>query len=170
MMEGSRLHFDNAKLKERVGFDLDELEEMIQESLDKGWMPYHGEIKGMISVADNTFRRNKMSDRYRQAHLEQASELYVNVNVRMDSTAEWADYVLPAASHYEAWDLRTQGYHRFCNVFTRSVDPVGESKPDWDIMALLTKKIQERAIAGACRHTRTATSPAICIRFMMTSP
>ena len=101
----------------------------------------------MISVADNTFRRNKMSDRYRAAHLEQASELYVNVNVRMDSTAEWADYVLPAASHYEAWDLRTQGYHRFCNVFTRSVDPAGESKPDWDIMALLAKKIQERAIA-----------------------
>lgn len=147
MMEGSRLHFDNAKLKERVGFDLDELEEMIQESLDEDWMPYYGEVKGMISVADNTFRRNKMSDRYREAHLAQASELYVNVNVRMDSTAEWADYVLPAASHYEAWDLRTQHYHRFCNVFTRSVDPIGESKSDWDIMALLTKKIQERAIA-----------------------
>ncbi len=147
MIEGARKHFDNAKLKERVGFDLDEMEAMIQESLDEGWMPYYGEIKGMISVADNTFRRNKMADTYRKAHLEQASELYVNVNVRMDSTAEWADYVLPAASHYEAWDLRTQGYHRFCNVFTRSVDPVGDSKSDWDIMALLTKKIQERAVA-----------------------
>ncbi len=108
-------------------------------------MPYFGEIKGMISVADNTFRRNKMSQKYREEHLRQA-EIYVNVNVRMDSTAEWADYILPAASHYEAWDLRTQGYHRFVNVFTRSVEPVGESKPDWEIMALLTKKIQERAI------------------------
>src|SRR5690606_19747104 len=108
---------------------------------------YHGDVKGMISVADNTFRRNKMSDRYRAAHLEQASELYVNVNVRMDSTAEWADYVLPAASHYEAWDLRTQGYHRFCNVFTPSVEPVGDSRPDWEILLLLTQKIQERAIA-----------------------
>jgi len=65
----------------------------------------------------------------------------------MDSTAEWADYVLPAASHYEAWDIRTQGFHRFANIFTRPVEPVGESKPDWEIMALLTKKIQERAIA-----------------------
>lgn len=147
MMEGARQHFDNAKLKERVGFDLDEMEEMIKESIDEGWMPYYGEIKGMISVADNTFRRNKFADKYREEHLRQASELYACVNVRMDSTAEWADYVLPAASHYEAWDLRTQGYHRFCNVFTPSVPPVGESKPDWDIMALLTKKIQERAIA-----------------------
>ena len=147
MMEGARQHFDNAKLKERVGFDLDEMEEMIKESIDEGWMPYYGEIKGMISIADNTFRRNKFADKYREEHLRQASELYVCVNTRMDSTAEWADYVLPAASHYEAWDLRTQGYHRFCNIFTRSVPPVGESKPDWDIIALLTKKIQERAVA-----------------------
>ena len=147
MMEGARKHFNNRKLKARVGFDLDEMEEMIQESLDKGWMPYYGEIKGMISIADNTFRRNKFADKYRDEHLRQASELFACINTRMDSTAEWADYVLPAASHYEAWDLRTQGYHRFCNVFTRSVEPVGDSKPDWDILALLTKKIQERAIA-----------------------
>lgn len=147
MMSGARKHFDNAKLKEAVGYDLDDLEEMIKESIDEGWMPYYGEIKGMISVADNTFRRNKYVDHYREVHLAQASELYANINVRMDSTAEWADYVLPAASHYEAWDLRTQGFHRFCNVFTRPVEPVGESKPDWEIMVLLTKKIQERAIA-----------------------
>lgn len=147
MMSGARKHFDNAKLKKAVGYDLDDLEEMIKESIDEGWMPYYGDIKGMISVADNTFRRNKYVDHYRDVHLAQASELYANVNVRMDSTAEWADYVLPAASHYEAWDLRTQGFHRFCNVFTRPVEPVGESKPDWEIMALLTKKIQERAIA-----------------------
>nr|WP_298413757.1 molybdopterin-dependent oxidoreductase [uncultured Halomonas sp.] len=146
MIKGARKHFDNAKLKEAVGFDLDDMEEMMQESIDKGWMPYYGEIKGMISVADNTFRRNKYIDEYRRVHLEQASELYVNVNVRLDSTAEWADYVLPAASHYEAWDLRTQGFHRFCNVFTSPVKPIFESKPDWEIMALLTKKIQERAI------------------------
>lgn len=147
MMQGARTVFDNAKLKKRVGFDLDEMEDMMNESMDKGWMPYYGEVKGMISIADNTFRRNKMSKTYREEHLRQASELFVDINVRMDSTAEWADYVLPAASHYEAWDIRTQGYHRFANIFTRSVEPVGESKPDWDIMVLLTKKIQERAIA-----------------------
>ncbi|QEA41006.1 molybdopterin-dependent oxidoreductase [Pistricoccus aurantiacus] len=146
MIVGARKHFDNAKLKEAVGFDLDDMEEMMQESIDKGWMPYYGEIKGMISVADNTFRRNKYLEEYRRQHLEQASELYVNINTRLDSTAQWADYVLPAASHYEAWDLRTQGFHRYCNVFTRPVPPIFESKPDWDIMVMLTKKIQERAI------------------------
>ena len=59
----------------------------------------------------------------------------------------WADYLLPAASHYEAWDLRSVGYHRFVNVFTAPVDPVGEALPDWDIIAMLAQKIQERAKA-----------------------
>ncbi len=147
MMEHARKHFDNAKLKDRLGFDLDELETMIDESIDKGWMPYHGDMKGLISIADNKFRRNKFADKYRERILEEVSELFVDINVRMDSTAMWADYILPAASHYEAWDLRSVGFHRFVNVFSRPVEPVGESLPDWDIMALLTKKIQERANA-----------------------
>ena len=142
----AKRHYDADKLRERVGFDIDQLQEMVQESIDKGWMPYHGQVKGIISIADNKFWRNKAVDQYKERVLEEA-ELFVNVNTRMDSTALYADYVLPAASHYEAWDLRSVGYHRFVNVFTAPVAPVGESKPDWDIMALLSKKIQERARA-----------------------
>ncbi len=147
MIEHARKHFDDEKLKERVGFNLDEMEEMINESIDEGWMPYHGDVKGLISIADNKFRRNKFADKYRERILDEVKELFVDVNVRMDSTAQWADYLLPAASHYEAWDLRSVGYHRFINVFSRPVDPIGEAKPDWEIMALLAKKVQERSIA-----------------------
>lgn len=147
MAEHARQHFDNDRLKARVGFSIDEMEEMINESVAKGWMPYHGEMKGLISIADNKFRRNKHADKYRERILHEVEELFVNINVRMDSTAQWADYLLPAASHYEAWDLRSVGFHRFVNVFSRPVDPIGEAKPDWDIMALLTRKIQERAVA-----------------------
>ncbi len=147
MIEHARKHFDNKKLKKRTGFDLDDMEEMINESISKNWMPYHGDMKGLISIADNKFRRNKFADKYRERILHEVEELFVDINVRMDSTAQWADYLLPAASHYEAWDLRTVGYHRFVNVFSKPVDPIGEAKPDWDIMALLSKKIQERAVA-----------------------
>ena len=121
--------------------------EMIHESIDKQGMPYHGPVKGLISITDNKFRRNKGAHKYRERILAELEDLFVDVNVRMDSTAMRADYLLPAASHYEAWDLRSVGYHRFVNVFTASVDPVGEALPDWDIMAMLTKKIQERARA-----------------------
>ncbi len=147
MFHEARQHFDPRKLKERVGFDVDEMMEMIDESIDKGWMPYHGPMKGLILIADNKFRRNKGVHLYKERILKEVEELFVNINIRMDSTALWADYLLPAASHYEAWDLRSVGIHRFVNVFTAPVKPVGESKPDWDIMALLTAKIQERAKA-----------------------
>ncbi|MCB1713926.1 MAG: molybdopterin-dependent oxidoreductase, partial [Candidatus Competibacteraceae bacterium] len=146
MYHEAKQHFDQAKLKERVGFDVDELMQMIDESINQQGMPYHGKVKGLISIADNKFRRNKGANRYRERILHEVEELFVDVNVRMDSTAMWADYLLPAASHYEAWDLRSVGFHRFVNVFTAPVDPVGDAKPDWDIMALLTRKIQERAI------------------------
>ncbi|MAG34375.1 MAG: dimethylsulfide dehydrogenase [Deltaproteobacteria bacterium] len=140
-------HFDGEKLKERVGFDVEELQTMVEESIETGQMPYYGPVKAMILVGDAKFRRNKGGQRYRERVLEEASELFVAVSPRMDSSALWADYVLPAASHYEAWDLRTTPLHRFVNVFTAPVPPVGESKPDWDIMVLLTEKLQERARA-----------------------
>ncbi|MBL3595867.1 molybdopterin-dependent oxidoreductase [Rhodovulum sulfidophilum] len=146
MMEHSRQHYDNDKLKARTGFDLDELQEMIDESIDAGWMPYYGDMKGLISIADNKFRRNKNAEAYRERILEEVEELFVDINVRMDSTAQWADYLLPAAAHYEAWDLRSIAFHRFVNVFSRPVPPIGEAKSDWEIMEILTRKIQERAI------------------------
>ena len=147
MIDHARDYFDADKLKQRVGFNIDEMEEMIDQSIAEGWMPYHGEMKGLIWIADNKFRRNKFADKYRDRILDEVNELFVDINVRMDSTVQWADYLLPAASHYEAWDFRSVGFHRFINVFSRPVEPIGEAKPDWDIMVLLSRKIQEHAIA-----------------------
>ena len=142
----ARAHYDDEQLKARAGFTLDELQAMIDESIDSGQMPYYGKVKGLISVADNKFTRNK-GPHYRERILHEVERLFVSVNTRMDSTAFWADYVLPAASHYESWDIRKTPLHRFVNLFTAPVDPIGEAKNDWEIMVLLTRKIQERAIA-----------------------
>ncbi|MCC7411629.1 MAG: molybdopterin-dependent oxidoreductase [Gammaproteobacteria bacterium] len=147
MYEDARELFDPVLLRQRVGFDVDELVVMAHESMDRQWMPHYGPIKGMILVADNKFRRNKGGERYRERILEEASELFVSINTRMESTNAWADYLLPAASYYEKWDLRLTPTHRHVNVFTAPVAPLGEAMPEWEIMALLTKKIQERARA-----------------------
>ena len=145
-IKDARLHFDNKKLKERVGFDLDEMEAMLNESIETGQMPVFDGLVGAILIADNKFVRNK-GPHYRERLLELFKELLVVVDVRMNSTGQWADYVLPAAAHYEAWDLRVTPLHRFVNFFTAPVRPVGEARPDWEIFVLLTKKIQQRAIA-----------------------
>ena len=142
----ARAHYDNDKLKQRAGFDVEEMQHMIEESIHSGQMPVYEGLKGAILQADNKFTRNK-GPHYRERMLEHFSELFVNVNVRMDSTAIYADYVLPAAGHYEGWDMRTTPLHRFGNLFTAPVKPIGEAKPEWELYVLLTKKIQERAIA-----------------------
>lgn len=145
--EVARAYFDQVKLKEATGYNIEELQAMLKESLDKGWMPYWGPHYGMILWGDNLLRRNMAQGQYKEKVLAQASELFVNINTHMNTSALWADYVLPAASHYEAWDTRTGLYHRYMNVFTAPAAPVGEARPDWDITSALCEKIQERARA-----------------------
>jgi dimethylsulfide dehydrogenase subunit alpha/complex iron-sulfur molybdoenzyme family reductase subunit alpha len=142
----ARQHYNSEKLKSRVGFDVEEMQQMIEESIETRQMPVYEGLKGAILQADNKFQRNK-GPHYRERMLEHFSELFVNINVRMDSTAMYADYVLPAAGHYEGWDLRITPLHRFGNLFTAPVKPIGEAKPEWELYVLLTQKIQQRAIA-----------------------
>ena len=141
----AKAHFNNQKLKERTGFDIEQFEAILNEVVETGQMPVHYP-RGAILSADNKFQRNK-GPHYRERLLEAYSELLVNINIRMDSTAMFSDYVLPAAGDYECWDIRTSALHRFANMFTGSVKPLGESKEEWEIYTSLAKKIQERSIA-----------------------
>ena len=147
MWTEARKHYDAQKLKARVGFDVDDMMSMAREAIDNHWMPHYGPVKGMILSADNRFRRNKGGAAYRERLLAEASELFVCIDPRMNTTTRWADYLLPAASYYEKWDLRLTPLHRNVNFFTAPVQPVGEAKPEWDIFTLLAKKVQERARA-----------------------
>ena len=142
----ARQHFDNEKLKSRAGFDVDAMQQMIEEAIETHQMPIYRGLKGGILMGDNKFARNN-GPHYRERILELYSELFVDINIRMDSTAMYADYVLPAAGHYEGWDYRTTPLHRFGNLFTAPAKPFGEAKPEWDMFVLLTQKIQKRAIA-----------------------
>jgi complex iron-sulfur molybdoenzyme family reductase subunit alpha len=63
----------------------------------------------------------------------------------MDSTAMYSDIVLPTASHYEKHDLSMTDMHTYVHPFTPAVEPLGESKTDWQIFRELAAKIQEVA-------------------------
>jgi dimethylsulfide dehydrogenase subunit alpha/complex iron-sulfur molybdoenzyme family reductase subunit alpha len=138
---------DEKEFHRRAGLTPAELVKLAEESREKKWTTYFGEPRVRILFADNLFRRNKSAEHYRKTVLD-ATELYVNVNCRMDSSAELADYVLPAQSHYEGWDIRGEvGYHRFVNlnVPPPGLKPVGECKGEWEICRLLAAKIEEIA-------------------------
>ncbi len=150
MWESMRSHYDNDReFKERAGLGVEDVIDLAQKSIDKKWLTHYEEPEARIIFADNLFRRNKSSGHYKREVLGK-TKLYVNVNYRMDSSAEFADYVLPAISHYEGWDIRGEvGYHRFVNLTVPPADlkPVGETKSEWEICSLLSDKIQDIAKA-----------------------
>ncbi|MCP4981705.1 MAG: molybdopterin-dependent oxidoreductase [Gammaproteobacteria bacterium] len=136
----------------------------IFDSVDRGWMPLFPE--GCLGTDKETFvgtgattKDPKMMFVWRGNWFNQAkgnntveSDLYpkldliVNVNFQMDSSALYSDIVLPAASHYEKYDLNTTDMHSFIHPFTPAIPPMFDSKSDWQIFKALAAKIEERAI------------------------
>jgi complex iron-sulfur molybdoenzyme family reductase subunit alpha len=72
-------------------------------------------------------------------------DLIVDINFRMDTTALYSDIVLPAASYYEKTDLNSTDCHSYIHPFGKVLDPLFESRTDWDIFAALVQKIEEVA-------------------------
>ena len=75
-------------------------------------MPHWGPPSAMI-LWPKCIPPQQVSEPVSRADAGAHCRLYVNVNYRMDSSALWADYVLPAASHYEAWETRQFPFPHF---------------------------------------------------------
>jgi complex iron-sulfur molybdoenzyme family reductase subunit alpha len=125
----------------------------IRESVEKGWMPLYPEEREDGSRPDPRMMFVWRGNYFNQAKGNVAVEevlwpkldLVVDINYRMDSTALNSDIVLPAASHYEKYDLSVTDMHTYVHPFTPAVEPLGESKTDWQIFRELSAKIQEIA-------------------------
>jgi complex iron-sulfur molybdoenzyme family reductase subunit alpha len=127
--------------------------EKISEAIDEGWMPVYPEERDDGSRPDPTTMFVWRGNYFNQAKGNVAVEeelwpkldLVVDINFRMDSTALYSDIVLPTASHYEKHDLSMTDMHTYVHPFTPAVEPLGESKTDWQIFRELAEKIQEVA-------------------------
>ena len=53
--------------------------------------------------------------------------------------------LLPASSYYEKTDLNSTDCHSFIHPFGKALDPLFESKTDWQVFAALARKIAELA-------------------------
>ncbi|RMD46945.1 MAG: twin-arginine translocation signal domain-containing protein [Aquificota bacterium] len=123
-------------------------DEKWKESLhNKDGKPYWDTVETFLIFGDSRFRRNKGAT-YRNAFLKKA-KFFAYVDWRMNSTAQYADILLPAKSMYEVWDIRTNpGYHRYANMAQppQNLKPVGESKSEWEICTMIVEKLQEIAM------------------------
>jgi nitrate reductase alpha subunit len=114
--------------------------------LDKGWQAVpETPPRVFFESGGNFFRRIRGYDRLIE-HLLPKLDLAVTIDWRMSNTALHSDYVLPAAGWYEKDDICWgSSVAPFCHITTRAVEPVGDSRTDWEIHCLLVKKLQERA-------------------------
>ncbi len=135
----------------------------IKESVSKRWMPLwpegtinNGRLpKVMFIWGANYINQAKGYNDLMETLIGQKFDnppdgqkgIIVDVNVRMDTSAFFADYVLPAASMFEKFDLNTTDLHTYAIPFTPVIDLQYESKTDWQIWRALAAKIQERALA-----------------------
>ncbi len=78
---------------------------------------------------------------------EQAPEgkldLLVTLDFRMSTTCLYSDIVLPTASWYEKNDLNTSDMHPFIHPLSAAVDPVWQSRSDWEIYKGFAKAFSE---------------------------
>ncbi len=72
-------------------------------------------------------------------------DLLVDVDFRMTSSGLYADIVLPAATWYEKHDLSSTDMHPFVHPFNPAVEPLWESKTDWDTFRTLAESFSKMA-------------------------
>ena len=72
-------------------------------------------------------------------------DLLVTLDFRMSTTCVYSDIVLPTATWYEKNDLNTSDMHPFIHPLTGAVDPVWESRSDWDIYKGIARAFSEVA-------------------------
>jgi len=125
----------------------------VREAIDRDWMPVYPAEREDGSRPDPSVLFMWRGNYFNQAKGNVAIEeqlwpkldLVVDINFRMDSSALYSDIVLPTASHYEKHDLSMTDMHSYVHPFTPAVEPLGESKTDWQIFRELAAKIQEVA-------------------------
>lgn len=70
-------------------------------------------------------------------------DLLTVLDFRMSTTCLYADVILPTATWYEKDDLNTSDMHPFIHPLSEAVQPLWESKSDWEIYKGLAKKFSE---------------------------
>jgi complex iron-sulfur molybdoenzyme family reductase subunit alpha len=138
------------------------IEEWIRESVERGWMPLWPRNdwgnRARVPDLNKPPRKPRAMIIWRANYLNQAKgneqildtlwkqlDLIVDINYRMDTTALYSDVVLPASSYYEKIDLNSTDCHSFIHPFGQALDPLFESKTDWQVFSALARTMADLA-------------------------
>ncbi|MGG4554356.1 nitrate reductase subunit alpha [Paenibacillus humicus] len=101
-----------------------------------------GAADGLLSTPNEEEKPEEITWR---EDVEGKLDLLVALDFRMTSTPMYADIVLPAATWYEKTDLSSTDMHPFVHPFNPAVDPLWESRSDWDIYRTIAKVFSDMA-------------------------
>jgi predicted molibdopterin-dependent oxidoreductase YjgC len=97
-----------------------------------------GEIKALYITGENPLIADADINHAREC-LEQIDFLVVQ-DIFPSETAQMADVILPAATYAEK-DGTFTATDRRVQLVCRAIEPLGDSKPDWEIVCLLAKQM-----------------------------
>ena len=100
-----------------------------------------GKLKAMYVVGENPLLSEPDLRHAREA-MENLKFLVVQ-DIFLHETAEIADVVLPATSFAEKDGTFTNSERRVQRV-RKAIEPVGQSRPDWDITCDLARRVYRR--------------------------
>ena len=94
------------------------------------------------------------TNRYVNAYRTERLPFAVSQAIWLEGESKFADVILPACTNFERWDISEfascSGYiadsyiqvnHRLISLQKKCIEPLGESKSDYEIFALLSKKL-----------------------------
>jgi nitrate reductase / nitrite oxidoreductase, alpha subunit len=96
---------------------------------------------------------------WHQEAAEGKVDLLVTLDFRMSTTCLYSDIVLPTATWYEKDDMNTSDMHPFIHPLTKAIDPVWESRSDWDIFKGIAKKFSELCVGHLGVEQDIVTQP-----------
>jgi len=116
--------------------------------------PGHSPIKLYYKYGGSHFGTMANTNRYARAYRSENLEFVVNQSIWMEGEARFADIVLPACTSFERWDIgefaNCGGYiqhsfnqcnHRVAVLQHKCIEPLGESKSDFQIFLEVAKRL-----------------------------
>ena len=116
--------------------------------------PGHSPVKMYYKYGGSYIGTMNETNRYVKAYRTDKLEFVVNQAIWLEGETKFADVILPACTSFERWDISefancggyiqhsfTQCNHRVAVLQHKCIEPLGESKSDWQIFLELSKRL-----------------------------
>jgi trimethylamine-N-oxide reductase (cytochrome c) len=116
--------------------------------------PGHSPIRMYYKYGGASIATMTETNRYVKAYRTENLEFVVNQSIWLEGEAKFADVLLPACTQFERWDIsefggtggyalhgQTQMNHRVILLQHKCIEPLGESKSDFEIFSLLGSRL-----------------------------